>query len=353
VASRRPKPITIDPSNVIGAIEAPATRWIEPQLATLVPAAPDGAGWAHEIKYDGYRMQAHIRAGATIFTSRNGLDWSTKFPELGALLGQMPVDEAIIDGEVCHVLPTGVTSFGALQDDLSRKHTDGLVFFAFDLVYLNGYRLDGALLRVRKQFLQFILEGWPDHRVRYSDHHIGQGPEFFAKAAAIPGIEGIVSKRLDAPYRPGRGTTWLKIKVLGREELIVVGFTDPEKSRVGVGGLLLGYYTKATGTLTFAGKVGTGFSDKLLAQLRGRLDTIERSEPNVILPKGVSQRGVHWVRPEIVVETSFTEWTRDGILRHPSFLGERLDKPAKDVVLDRALSPNAKVTHWAKARRRS
>jgi bifunctional non-homologous end joining protein LigD len=312
MASRRPKPVTINPSNVAGAVKAPATQWIEPQLATLATAAPDGNGWAHEIKLDGYRMQAHIRAGATSLTSRNSIDWSDRFPELCALLAQLPVTEAIIDGEVCHMLPTGVTSFGALQDDLSWKVTDGLIFLAFDLLYLNGYRFDGAVMTVRKQFLEYVLQSPPDHRIRYSDHHAGQGAAFFAQAAAIPGIEGIVSKRLDAPYRPGRSGTWLKVKALGREELIVVGFTDPEKSRIGFGGLLLGYYAKATGILTYAGKVGTGLSDKVLAQLYGRLKPTEKAEPTVVLPKGISRTGVHWVRPEIVVETSSPNGRRTG-----------------------------------------
>ena len=323
-----------------------------PQLATLADAAPDGPGWAHEIKFDGYRMQAHISADTTTFTSRNGLDWSNRFPELCALLAQLPVTEAIIDGEVRHLLPSGVTSFGALQDDLSRKRSDGLIFFAFDLLYLNGYRFDGVRMIVRKQYLEYVLQAPPDHRIRYSDHHVGQGRAFFANAAAIPGIEGIVSKRLDAPYRPGRSATWLKVKALGRGDLIVVGFTDPENSRIGFGGLLLGYYARATGALTYAGKVGTGFSNKLLALLRGRLDAMEQSASTVVLPRGISRMGVHWVRPEIVVETSFTEWTKDGILRHPSYLGERLDKAAEEVVLDRALNPDAKSTHWSKARGR-
>jgi bifunctional non-homologous end joining protein LigD len=144
----------------------------------------------------------------------------------------------------------------------------------------------------------------------------------------------------------------LKVKALGREELIVVGFTGPEKSRIGFGGLLLGYYAKATVTLTYAGKVGTGFDNKLLARLRGRLDAMEQVAPTVTLRRGISRNGVHWVWPEIVVETQFTQWTKDGILRHPSYLGERLDKPAKDVVLDRALSPNAKSTRWAKLKKR-
>ena len=351
MGSRCPKPATIDPSNIEKAVFGPAPQFISPQLATLNDSAPDGSGWAHEIKFDGYRMQAHIRAGDTIFTSRNGLDWSERFPELAALLGELPVLEAILDGEVVHMLPTGVTSFGALQDDLSRRITDGLIFVAFDLLYLNGYRLTEAPLIVRKQFLEYILQAPPDQRVRYSEHHTGKGIEFFKHAAAVPGLEGIVSKRLDAPYRSSRQSTWLKIKALQREEFVVIGWTNPERSRIGFGALVLGYYSKATGELTYAGGVGNGFNDKLLREMHGRLGAMAIEDPGVRLPKGVKRSSIHWVRSEIVVETRFTEWTRDGILRHPSFLGERLDKKASEVVLGRALSEDAKATRWAKPKR--
>ena len=271
--------------------------------------------------------------------SRNGLDWTRRLPELGLLMAQLPVKEAIIDGELCHVLLTGATSFSALKTDLGDKHTDGLVFFAFDLLYLNGYRLHEATLVARKTLLEWILMSPPDHRIRYSAHQAGNGPEFFADAAAMH-LEGIVSKLAIGKYRSGRGSNWLKVKALGREELVVVGYTDPENSRVGFGALLVGYYNPA-GMLTYAGKVGTGYSDKLLLRLRRQLNAIEDLAPTVTLPRGITHTGVHWVRPEIVIETSFTEWTPDGILRHPSFLGLREDKAPREVVL----SPGAKSMH--------
>jgi bifunctional non-homologous end joining protein LigD len=183
--------------------------------------------------------------------------------------------------------------------------------------------------------------------LRYSDHHVGRGPEFFAQVQKMGGLEGIVSKKAEARYRSGRGRDWLKIKARQREEFIVIGWTDPKGSRIGFGNLVLGYYAQATGKLTYAGGVGTGFDDRLLVQLHGRLERMAGPDHSVMLPKGVKRSAIHWVRPEIVVETRFTEWTRDGILRHPSFLGERQDKKAVDVVLDRTMSPDAKQHHWA------
>jgi bifunctional non-homologous end joining protein LigD len=204
----------------------------------------------------------------------------------------------------------------------------------------------------RKTLLEPLLPARLKRIVRYSEHHVGHGAEFFAAAAAVP-LEGIVSKKADAPYRPGRGPAWLKVKASQREEFVVIGWTDPEGSRAGFGALVLGYYNYATGELNYAGGVGTGFNDKMLDELHGRLKAMVIEDPGVRLPKGVKRSGIHWVRPEIVVETRFTEWTRDGILRHPAFLGERLDKKAREVVLDRKLSAEAKQHHWAKRSRRS
>src|ERR1700761_9406566 len=323
---------------------------VEPQLATLADAAPVGDDWLHEIKFDGYRMLAKIAGGRAQFVSRNGNDWSAKFPELAKLLLGLPVTGAVLDGEVCFVKPDGVTGFGELQAAIGDKKTAGLVYFIFDLLYLDGYSLDRAALVDRKMFLAGILDRPPDDRLRYSDHHVGHGPEFLNRAKNIVGVEGIVSKKVDAPYMPGRWKSWRKIKAQQREEFVVIGWTDPEGTRVGFGGLALGYYGKATGELTYAGLVGTGFRDLFLAKFKLRLSEIAIDDPGMRLPKGVKRSSIHWVRPEIVVETRFTEWTRDGILRHPAFLGERLDKKAREVVLDRALEPEAKATHWAPAR---
>ena len=335
---------------ITGAVRAPLPDKFAPQLATLSDTAPAGDQWLHEIKFDGYRMLVRIDGGKAKFISRGGLDWTAKFPSLAAAVGSLGVSQAILDGEVCHELPSGVTNFGALQANLSEGKTAHLVFFAFDLLYLDGWDLTRCRLIDRKTALAPMLPARLKRTIRYSEHQIGHGPEFFAAAAAIP-LEGIVSKRADAPYQPGRGSAWLKIRALGREELIVVGFTDPEHSRVGFGALLVGYYNPA-GVLTYAGKVGTGYSDKLLMTLRATLDALGQDAPTVTLPKGISRTGVHWVRPELVVEIEFTEWTSDGVLRHSSFLGIRDDKPARDVVLDRTLNPNLKTTHWKKARKR-
>jgi bifunctional non-homologous end joining protein LigD len=175
---------------------------ISPQLATLAPEAPAGDKWLHEIKFDGYRMLAHVADGKAKFVSRNGLDWTAKFSVLAAALGSINARQAILDGEVCHELPTGVTSFGALQDDLSTGKTAGLVYFAFDLLYLDGWDLRACALTDRKALLEPLLPERLKRTVRISAHHVGGGPEFFAAAAAVP-LEGIVSKRavqrLDRP----------------------------------------------------------------------------------------------------------------------------------------------------------
>jgi bifunctional non-homologous end joining protein LigD len=326
---------------------------LRPQLASLVDEAPAGNAWLHEIKFDGYRMLARIADGKGDFISRNANDWSAKFPELAKLLPGLPVTEAILDGEVCAMLPSGATGFGELQAAIADKKTAALVYFIFDLVYLDGWRLDRAALVDRKALLATILDNpLIDDRLRYSDHHVGQGPEFFAQVKSMGGLEGIVSKRANDPYRPGRSLGWLKVKANQREEFIVIGWTDPEGSRIGFGRLVLGYYSPAMGALTYAGGVGTGFNDKMLAQLHKRLLAIPAPDLGIPVPKGVKRSAIHWVRPEIVAQVRFTEWTRDGILRHPSFLGERLDKRAEEVVLDRAMSPDAKQHHWVRGRRR-
>ena len=346
---RKPKPApAIDPSSVPGAVPGPMPDKLEPQLAILTDKAPAGAAWLHEIKFDGYRMLARIEGSRARFISRNGKDWTAKFPELAELLPGLPVSEAIVDGEVCFVKPDGVTGFSELQAAIGDKKTARLFYFIFDLLYIDGYRLDQAALTDRKAQWASIMKSPPDDRLLYSEHHLGDGPEFFAAVKNVPGLEGVVSKKTGAPYRPGKRTTWLKVKANQREEFIVIGWTDPERSRIGFGRLVLGYYSEATGELTYAGGVGTGFSDKLLRALHGRLLEMAAPDPGIRLPKGVRRSGIHWVRPEIVVQTRFTEWTRDGILRHPAFLGERLDKTAREVVLDRSLSAEAKQHHWGR-----
>ncbi len=327
-------PPMLDVAKLKGAKLAASPPRLAPQLAGAAAQAPPGDDWLHEIKLDGYRMLAHLKRGKVELKSRNDLDWTGKFPELAKALAGLALQDAVLDGEVVHIGENGVTSFSALQNYLSAGTTAGLVYMVFDLPYAQGFDLTGVPLEERKRALQAWLDRERRPTIRYSDHQIGRGPEVFAAACGL-GLEGIVAKRRDAPYRAGRGSAWLKVKCGEREELVVVGFTDPAGEREGFGALLVGYHAPS-GALTYAGRVGTGYATKLLAELRERLGTLERKTPTVTLPQGLSARGIHWVKPELVADVSFTEWTHDSILRQPSFLGIREDKSPAEVVLDPA-----------------
>jgi bifunctional non-homologous end joining protein LigD len=301
-----------------------------PQLASPADSAPDGSEWLHEIKYDGYRLLARIERGEVRLTTRNGLDWTQKFPALALALAALPVDSALIDGELVALAADGTTSFGELQDRIASGDTSGLVFFVFDLLYRDGYDLTGAALEDRKATLAEIVPRQAGGLVRYSDHQAGHGADFFRHACRY-GLEGIVAKRRDRPYRPGRSTDWRKIKCVHRDEFVVIGYTEPSGTRHGFGALILGYYDRAGG-LRYAGRVGTGFDDRQLGDLRARLEAIGRPARPVDLPKGVSAKGVHWTEPLLVAEVRYSGWTTDAILRHSSFEGLREDKSPEEVV---------------------
>jgi bifunctional non-homologous end joining protein LigD len=306
----------------------------ELQLATLVDQPPEGPEWLHEQKFDGYRIVA-VRERANVrLLSRRFKDWTAEFPTVAEAVARLPVDRIVLDGEVAALLPTGITSFQALQN--ARDAAD-LAYFVFDLLAIDGEDLTQLPLEQRKARLEKVVKsasgtgrGKPGV-IRYSDHVTGSGREFFALACKR-GLEGIVSKRRDQPYRPGRGPHWVKTKCLLRQELVVGGFTDPERSRVGFGALLVGYYDRDR--LAYAGKVGTGYSHATLVDLRAQLDALERPaspfspEP----PRAWTGASRHWVAPDLVAEVAFSEWTNDGRLRHPSFQGLRRDKSPRDVV---------------------
>jgi bifunctional non-homologous end joining protein LigD len=303
---------------------------IAPQLATLTESAPEGDVWLHELKYDGYRLLAHIERGDVRLVTRNGLDWTGKFTALARALAQLPVDSALIDGEIVALAPDGTTRFSDLQDRIARGDTSDLVFYAFDLLHRDGYDLMGAVLADRKATLAEIVPRDGAGIVRYSDHQQGRGPDFYRHACDFD-IEGTIAKRRDRPYRPGRSTDWLKIKCTKSDEFIIVGFTEPSGQRHGFGALQLGYYDPE-GNLRYAGRCGTGFNDKQLTEMLPKLQAIERRQPTVALPKGVSKKGVHWTEPRLVAVVRYGEWTADNILRHPSFQGLREDKSPEEVV---------------------
>jgi bifunctional non-homologous end joining protein LigD len=310
-----------------------------PQLATLVKQAPEGNAWLHEIKYDGYRIGCRIHRSRIALYSRNGKDWTAAFPEIVDGARALGVRDALLDGEVAVVLPDGRTSFQALQNAFSAETEAArasLVYFAFDLLRLEGERLDTRPLEERKARLRALVGRRRKTRhIRYSEHVEGNGQAFFDEACRL-GLEGIISKRRDQPYRPGRHGAWVKTKCVLRQEFVIGGFTDPEGARVGIGALLVGYYDDE-GELVFSGKVGTGFAQKTSLELRRRLNALEQRErPFARPPEGWLGRHAHWVKPELVAEVMFTEWTGDGKIRHPSFQGLRADKTPRETKKEEA-----------------
>jgi bifunctional non-homologous end joining protein LigD len=327
-------------SNLTGMRDAPPIVVHLPkqlQLALLVDEAPEGDGWLHEQKFDGYRILAE-RAGRNVrLLSRRFNEWTVQFPTVVDAVAALPCKSALLDGEVAVVMPDGRTSFQALQNAFGRRDAN-IVYFVFDLLALDGEDLTRLPLEVRKLRLAKLV-GKRHGVIRYSDHVVGNGAAFF-KLACKQGLEGIVSKKRDAPYSPGRGKTWVKTKCLLRQEFVIGGYTDPEGARTHIGALLVGYFDD--GKLAYGGKVGTGFGMKDLVAIKRVLAPIETAkspfapEP----PRAWTGPNRHWVTPILVAEVVFSEWTNDGRLRHPSFQGLRTDKPAAEIVRERAAHVN-------------
>jgi DNA ligase D-like protein (predicted ligase) len=316
-----------------------SSKWIRPQLSKLATRAPSGPDWIHEIKLDGYRMAARIANGAATLLTRSGLDWTDKYPATAAALVKLKVKSAYLDGELCGVRPDGVTAFELIQQ-ASDHGGAGLTYFVFDLLELDGDNIASLPLIERKARLAKLLAK-PPAGLMFNDHESGDG-EAFRRAACAHGLEGIVSKRADRPYLPDDRGTWVKTKCLNRAEFIVVGWTDPEGSRPHLGALLLGYYGP-DGRLLYAGRVGTGMSQKTLALLyRAVKPLAAKTMALAVAPPKENRFGgklalsrVHWVRPELVAEITYLSWADDGLLRHTVFVGLREDKPAREVFRER------------------
>lgn len=331
--------VPLAPSALTGARRAPFPTKRQPQLATLVSRPPGGDDFLHEAKLDGYRLLSDVRQtsnGPKVrLWTRGNQEWSERFPALAQHLATLPLGDVLLDGEVVAFDEKGLTRFQLLQNAIGTDKQAQLVYVVFDLIHQDGYDLSSVPLIERKAALKQLLASSGAHpgSVRLSEHVVGEGPEFFSQACDL-GMEGVVSKRVDAPYRGQRSRAWLKCKCLKRQEVVIGGYTEPSGSRTGLGALLVGLHDE-TGKLHFAGKVGTGFSARSLLQLQDRLAKLERkTSPFVDPPRGARARGVHWVNPTLLAEVAFSEMTHEGKLRHASFQGLREDKKAERIQAD-------------------
>jgi bifunctional non-homologous end joining protein LigD len=311
---------------------SPLPDFIEPCLATLAETPPHGADWVHEIKFDGYRIQARLQRRDVQLLTRKALDWTERFPPLAAALKGLPAEQALIDGEIVSEGENGVASFSLLQQDLKDGRYDRMVYYAFDLLHLDGRDLMPLPLVERKAELQQLMAGLPfGMPLRLSEHFDQDGSVLLEHACKLA-LEGIISKQAGAPYRPGRGRDWIKTKCSDRQEFVIAGYAPSTVDPKAIGALILGYYKD--GKLTYAGRTGTGYSHKVARELWQRLQPLRRDRPAFgAVPKEETRaRNAQWVEPRIVVEADFHGWTHGDRVRQASFQGVREDKAPEDVM---------------------
>jgi bifunctional non-homologous end joining protein LigD len=321
--------------SIEGALKAKLPATFKPQLATLVDAAPTSGDWAYEIKFDGYRVLARIdrasSSNAVQVWTRNGNDWTTKFSKQVKALGQLEIDSAWLDGEAVVLDDRGLPDFQALQNAFDAGRPQDIVVYWFDVPFLNGYDLRHVPLVQRRAILQALLERVGDPTLRFSEHFAFKADDLL-KSACDMALEGIIGKRVDSTYVSGRSSAWIKLKCRRRQEFVIGGYSEPAGSRAHFGALLLGVYD-ADGKLQYAGRVGTGFDQSTLAGIWKQLDKRETSKmPFAREPIERSRTPVHWVKPELVAECNFAEWTKERIVRQASFVSLRDDKPARQIV---------------------
>lgn len=300
---------------------------VEPCLALLASKPPAGDEWAFEVKWDGYRLAVHIERGKVRILTRGGHDWTTRFPTIAHDARELGLDSAILDGEAVVLDDRGASDFGALQRALGgrggKRFASNAILYAFDLLYLDGRDLQALALDERREKLTAAIK--PHASIRMSEEINADGAEFL-KLACQMGLEGIIAKRRNAPYRPGRGGDWLKIKCVQSETFLIIGYEPSAAALGGIGCLLLAA-RKGNG-LAYVGSVGTGFTTKTATELRKRLMSLAIEKPAVA---GVAKMGMRWVEPALAAEVAFRAWTNDGKLRHASFKGVRDDADAGEI----------------------
>ncbi|MGJ3264070.1 MAG: DNA ligase D [Salinarimonas sp.] len=330
-------------ADIPGAKRAKLSAFVPPCLASLSDVAPSGERWVHEIKFDGYRLQARIDGRTVALLTRKGLDWTARFGALAEALAALDLGTALIDGEAVVEDVRGVSDFGALQAALKAGDTSAIVYQAFDLLHLDGVDLTGAPLAERKRRLALLLDDAPaGGRVRLSDHIAGDGAAMVRHACRI-GIEGVISKRADRPYRSGRGEDWRKTKCSARQEFVIAGYVPATSRRKAVGSLVLGVYEGEE--LVHVGRVGTGFTEADAKALYEAIEAVHADAPPFAapLPRAAAAK-VRWARPELVAEIELRGWTADGLLRHASYKGLREDKDPREVARETPAPPPVGAT---------
>ncbi len=301
--------------------------FVKPQLAETAATAREGESWLHELKFDGYRIQARKQGAKVQLLTRSGLDWTHRMKTIAAQVADLPVESALLDGEVVVLTENGTTSFADLQAAFQEGKKKPLTYFVFDLLHLNGRNLRGLPLTERKRVLEKVLANSGEW-LRFSEHLEGSGEAVFQRACELH-AEGIISKRASGRYISGRSADWQKLKCIHEQEFVVGGFTLPSNGIHGIGALLLGYYDGKR--LVYAGRTGTGFNQQTHRLLRDKLDALRRSKTPFDNPSADAKRKSIWVKPEMVVQVHFATWTADNLVRQAAFLGIREDKPAQDV----------------------